>query len=68
MERYADFHSLRCTLGSYPRRNEVNSRTAMDLVYHSERNLKGIFYTNSTLLQTGEVNRNFHDDKILTEY
>ena len=34
---------------------------------HSDRKLTDIIYTDSNLLQTGEVIRNLPDDKILTE-
>ena len=67
MGRYADFHSLRYTWGTYLQRNGVNARTAMDLMRHSDRKLTDIIYTDSNLLQTGEVIRNLPDDKILTE-
>ena len=39
----------------------------MDLMRHSDRKLTDIIYTDSNLLQTGEVIRNLPDDKILTE-
>ena len=42
-------------------------RAAMDLMRHSDRKLTDIIYTDSNLLQTGEVIRNLPDDKILTE-
>ena len=67
MGRYADFHSLRVTWGTYLQRNGVGSRAAMDLMRHSDRKLTDIIYTDSNLLQTGEVIRNLPDDKILTE-
>ena len=67
MGRYADFHSLRVTWGTYLQRNGVGARAAMDLMRHSDRKLTDIIYTDSNLLQTGEVIRNLPDDKILTE-
>ena len=67
MGRYADFHSLRVTWGTYLQRNGVNARAAMDLMRHSDRKLTDIIYTDSNLLQTGEVIRNLPNDKILTE-
>ena len=67
MERYADFHSLRYTWGTYLQRNGVNSRTAMELMRHSDRKLTDKIYTDSNLLPTGEVIRNLPDDEPLTE-
>ena len=70
MGRYADFHSLRYTWGTYLQRNGVNSRTAMELMRHSDRKLTDKLYTDSNLLPLGEVVRNLPDDenliKILT--
>ena len=70
MGRYADFHSLRYTWGTYLQRNGVNSRTAMELMRHSDRKLTDKLYTDSNLLPLGEVIRNLPDDenliKILT--
>ena len=67
MGRYADFHSLRYTWGTYLQRNGVNSRTAMELMRHSDRKLTDKIYTDSNLLPTGEVIRNLPDDEPLTE-
>ena len=39
----------------------------MELMSHSDRKLTDITYTDSNLLQTGEVIRNLPVDKILTE-
>ena len=70
MGRYADFHSLRYTWGTYLQRNGVNSRTAMELMRHSDRKLTDKIYTDSNLLPLGEVVRNLPDEenliKILT--
>ena len=67
MGLYADFHSLRYTWGTYLQRNGVNSRTAMELMRHSDRKLTDKIYTDSNLLPTGEVIRNLPDDEPLTE-
>ena len=67
MGRYADFHSLRYTWGTYLQRNGVNSRTAMELMRHSDRKLTDKIYTDSNLLPTGEVIRNLPDDETLIE-
>ena len=67
MGRYADFNSLRYAWGTYLQRNGVNSRTAMDLMRHSDRKLTDITHTDSNLLQTGEVIRNLPNDGPLTE-
>ena len=67
MGRYADFHSLRYTWGTYLQRNGVNSRTAMELMRHSDRKLTDKIYTDSNLLPTGEVIRNLPDEEPLTE-
>jgi len=67
MGRYADFHSLRYTWGTYLQRNGVNSRTAMELMRHSDRKLTDKIYTDSNLLPVGEVIRNLPDDGPLTE-
>ena len=48
-------------------RNGVNSRTAMELMRHSDRKLTDKIYTDSNLLPTGEVIRNLPDDEPLTE-
>ena len=70
MGRYADFHSLRYTWGTYLQRNGVNSRVAMELMRHSDRKLTDKIYTDSNLLPLGEVVRNLPDEenliKILT--
>jgi hypothetical protein len=71
MGRYADFHSLRYTWGTYLQRNGVNSRVAMELMRHSDRKLTDKIYTDSNLLPLGEVVRNLPDEenliKILTK-
>jgi integrase len=67
MGRYADFHSVSYTWGTYLQRNGVNSRTAMELMRHSDRKLTDKIYTDSNLLPTGEVIRNLPDDEPLTD-
>ena len=54
-------------IGSSTKISGVDSRTAMELMSHSDRKLTDITYTDSNLLQTGEVIRNLPVDKILTE-
>ena len=66
MGRYADFHSLRYTWGTYLQRNGVNSRVAMELMRHSDRKLTDKIYTDSNLLPLGEVVRNLPDEGPLT--
>ena len=48
-----DFYSTR--VGTYLQRNGVNSRTAMELMRHSDRKLTDKIYTDSNLLPLGEV-------------
>ena len=67
MGRYADFHSLRYTWGTYLQRNGVNSRVAMELMRHSDRKLTDKIYTDSNLLPLGEVVRNLPDEENLIE-
>ena len=65
MGRYADFHSLRYTWGTYLQRNGVNSRVAMELMRHSDRKLTDKIYTDSNLLPLGEVVRNLPNEENL---
>lgn len=67
MGRYADFHSLRYTWGTYLQRNGVNSRVARELMRHSDRKLTDKIYTDSNLLPLGEVVRNLPDEENLIE-
>ncbi len=67
MGRYADFHSLRYTWGTYLQHNGVNSRVAMELMRHSDRKLADKIYTDSNLLPLGEVVRNLPDGENLIE-
>ena len=67
MGRYADFHSLRYTWGTYLQCNGVSSRVAMELMRHSDRKLTDKIYTDSNLLPVGEVIRNLPDEEPLIE-
>ena len=70
MDRYLDFHSLRYSWATFLQRKGVNSRTAMELMRHSDRKLTDKLYTDTNLLPTAQVVRNLHEDenliKILT--
>ncbi len=55
--RYADFHSLRYTWGTFLQRNGVSSRVAMELMRHSDRKLTDKIYTDSSLLPLAEAVR-----------
>ena len=50
--RFADFHSLRKTLGTNLANARVPSRIAMLLMRHSDRKLTDRFYTDENLLRT----------------
>ena len=70
MDRYLDFHALRYSWATFLQRKGVNSRTAMELMRHSDRKLTDKLYTDTNLLPTAQVVRNLHEDenliKILT--
>jgi integrase len=67
MGRFADFHSFRYTWGTILQKNGVNSRTAMELMRHSDRNLTDKVYTDTNLLPLGEVVRKLPDIQPLTD-
>jgi hypothetical protein len=48
--RYADFHSLRYTWGTFLQRNNVSQRIAMRLMRHSSIDLTSKLYTDESLL------------------
>ena len=57
MGRFADFHSFRYTWGTILQKNGVNSRTAMELMRHSDPNLTDKVYTDTKFTSSGEVVR-----------
>ena len=64
MRTFTVFDTLR---GTFLQRNGVNSRTAMELMRHSDPKLTDKIYTDSNLLPVGKVIRNLPDEEPLTE-
>ena len=56
--RYADFHALRYTWGTFLARNGVNQRIAMKLLRHSDIKLTTLIYTDESQLPVYESVKN----------